>query len=255
MTKIEDEILSRKWFYSFELPSGRRTESYLPAGVESIHTTRLEMLLRALEPVAGQRWSDLTAVDLAGHQGYFSSALARKGCADVLVVDVRPEHIESARLIADVYELGNMRFAVHDVEKLEPEILGEFDVTVMFGLLYHLENPLRALRLARRLTKRVCVIETQIVPNLSGMTDWGSHSFAKPMIGSFALIDETEELPGGESGHSGLCLCPSLEALTWILRRIGFDRVEVIPPPPDGNEQLVHGKRAVVAAYLDSPAS
>ena len=42
---------------------------------------------------------------------------------------------------------------------------------------------------------------------------------------------------------------PSLEALLWVLRKVGFERAEVLPVPADGYGQLRYGKRAMVAAY------
>ena len=62
----------------------------------------------------------------------------------------------------------------------------------MLGLIYHLENPVGAIRKAHALCKDVCLIETQVAPNLSGQLDWGNYTFVKPMMGSFAIIDETE---------------------------------------------------------------
>jgi len=44
---------------------------------------------------------------------------------------------------------------------------------------------------------------------------------------------------------------PSLEALMWIMRKIGFRRVELLEPPADAYEQLRYGKRVMVAGYPD----
>lgn len=255
MSDLEDQVLARPWFYRFELPSGRHTESYVPSEVEDIHSTRLDMLLRAVEPVVENGWTGRTAVDLAGHQGFFAGALAQRGCAEVLLVDIRQEHLDDARLMAQACGLENMRFARHNLDGLAPASLGTFDITILFGLLYHLENPVGVLRLARQITNKVCVVETQVVPNLGGVVDWGSSLYPpKPMLGTFAIIDESTEVLGGgnhETGTSGICLCPSPEAVVWLMRKLGFDRVEIIPPPEGGHEQLAHGKRIVVAGYVD----
>ena len=40
---------------------------------------------------------------------------------------------------------------------------------------------------------------------------------------------------------------------TYILKRVGFARVERLLPGPDGYEQLVAGKRAMFAAHVASP--
>lgn len=170
---LSDEVLAREWFYEFDLPDGRRTEPYVPADVASIHPARLRMLRRVLGETFGTDWSRLRAVDFACHQGWFASHLARAGFAEVLGVDIRRENLEDAELIARLYGLDGVRFAQHDVNRLEPGELGEFDVVLVLGLIYHLENPIGALRVARGHTRRMCVVETQVTPNVSGVTDWG----------------------------------------------------------------------------------
>jgi hypothetical protein len=173
------------------------------------------------------------------------------GARDVLAVDARAEHVADATLIRDALGLSNMRVAQSDVHALSPETQGTFDIVLMLGLIYHLENPVGALRVARALTKRICLVETQIVPGMTGVVDYGSFRFVRPLKGSFGIIDETEETHGPEASTTGICLVPSLEALFWILRKIGFSRVEMLPPPEDAYEQLRYGKRVMVAGYVD----
>jgi hypothetical protein len=80
--------------------------------------------------------------------------------------------------------------------------------------------------------------------------DYGSYRFVRPLKGSFGIIDETGETHGPEASTTGICLVPSLEALLWILDRIGFARTEVLPVPEGEYEQLVHHKRVMVAAWV-----
>ena len=93
------------------------------------------------------------------------------------------------------------------------------------------------------------VIETQVVPHLSGVVDWGSWRFQRHMVGAFGIIDETDETHASEASVHGICLAPSIETLEWLLKRVGFARVERLVPPPDGYEQLVAHKRVMFAAY------
>ncbi len=120
----------------------------------------------------------------------------------------------------------------------------------MLGMLYHLENPIGALRLCRELCKGLCLIETQIVPGISGVVDYGSYQFVRPLKGSFGIIDETGETHGPEASVTGICLVPSLDALLWILRKVGFADVVVLEPPETAYEQLKYGKRVMVAAHI-----
>jgi len=86
---------------------------------------------------------------------------------------------------------------------------------------------------------------------MSGMVDWGSWRFQRPMVGSFGVIDETGETHGPETSVHGICLAPSIETLEWLLKRVGFARVERLVPPPDGYEQLVAQKRVMFAAHVE----
>lgn len=245
------QVRARSWFYQFDLPDGSTTRSYLPPGVEEIHGTRLRMLWTALAPIVGEAWERTSFVDVASHQGFFATHVARRGARDVLAIDARAAHVADTALMAEVYGLANLRVMQGDVDELRASDLGTFDVTLLLGLLYHVENPVRVLRLARALTRRACVIETQIVPNMTGVVDWGAYTFQRPMVGTFAIIDETDETHAPEASTSGICLCPSYEALTWVLRKVGFARVERIPAPAGAYEQLASGKRVMVVAHAD----
>jgi tRNA (mo5U34)-methyltransferase len=249
-TEALAQVRGRRWFYEFDLPDGSRTTSYLPPAVAKIHTTRLQMLLHGLAPVAAEDWPGLSVLDIACHQGFFATHVARRGCRDVLAVDARAEHVADAALMAGVYGLTNLRTLQADVNRLDPASIGTFDVTLLLGLLYHVENPVGVMRIARALTRRACVIETQVVPNMTGVVDWGAHTFQRPMVGSFAIIDETDETHAPEASITGICLCPSYEALVWVLRKVGFARVERIAAPPDAYEQHASGKRVVVVAHV-----
>ncbi|HHL30940.1 MAG TPA: hypothetical protein ENJ41_00040 [Oceanospirillales bacterium] len=139
---------------------------------------------------------------------------------------------------------------VQDVHDIDESTTGQFDIVLMLGLIYHLENPIGAIRKAHALCKNVCLIETQVAPNLSGQLDWGNYTFVKPMMGSFAIIDETEETHGPEMSTTGICLAPSIEALMWIMRKVGFKEVKLIEPQDHHYEQHRFKKRVMVAGYV-----
>jgi tRNA (mo5U34)-methyltransferase len=249
--ELETRALSKTWFYPFRLPSGRHTPTYDDGALDLIHHTRSRMLDAALALEFGEQRSALQAVDLACHQGWFATQLAQAGFDRVTAIDARAEHIADATLIRDALGLDTIELLQSDVHELDTAALGQHDLVLCFGLIYHLENPVGALRVARALTRRVCVVETQVVPGLTGWVDYGSYRFVRPLKGSFGIIDETGETHGPEASTTGICLVPSIEALCWIMDRIGFRRVEVLPVPDDGYEQLVHRKRVMVAGWVE----
>lgn len=253
MSKAQDEILEaireREWFYRFDLPDGSSTASYLPESAVAVHETRRVMMERALEPVFndGARPS---ALDLGSHQGWFAAQLARLGCSRVTGLEPREQHIEDARLITGALGLDQIEFVQGDIDHIDQSGVETADIVLMFGLLYHLENPVAAIRAAHRYCRRVCLIETQVGPHLSGPMDWGSYEFVRPIQGCFTVIDETDETHGPEAATGGICLAPSTPTLLWIMEKVGFRDVGLVAPPENGYEQHRHGKRVVAVGWV-----
>ena len=250
MSTLIEQAHAREWFYSYELPDGSTTPTYHGVDIQAIHDTRWQMLQSCLDERLGNGRAGLTALDLASHQGWFAVNMARSGFSSVLGIDARESHVEDSQLISNIYGLEHLSFRQGDVHELDPEQLGQFDVVLMLGLLYHLENPIGALRTCRALCKNLCLIETQIVPGMSGYVDYGSYQYVRPLKGSFGIIDETGETHGPEASITGICLVPSLDALIWILHKVGFSDVTVLEPPEDAYEQLRFHKRVMVAAQV-----
>jgi len=250
MSTLIEQAHSREWFYSYELPDGSSTSTYHDAEIHVIHNTRWQMLESYLDRNLGPERSDLSALDLASHQGWFAYNMARSGFSSVLGVDARQSHVDDSNLISRIYDMDHLSFQKGDIHEQNSGQLGQFDVVLMLGLLYHLENPVGALRVCRDLCKKLCIIETQIVPGMSGFVDYGSYQYVRPLKGSFGIIDEMEDTHGPEASVTGICLVPSLDALMWLLEKVGFSSATVLEPPEDAYEQLRYHKRVMVAAQV-----
>lgn len=249
----EHELLAKTWFYRFPLPSGAVTPSYHDGALDAVHTTRVDMLARALRSHFGDG-PIASAVDLASHQGWFSWQLTQHGVQQVTAIEPRDEHVADARAVLGAMGLsGRIRVEQCDVHDTTPERFGTHPLVLCFGLIYHLENPIGALRRARALTAPggLCLVETQVVPGMRGFVDWGNYRFVRPLKGSFGIIDETDETHGAEASTLGICLAPDTEGLLWIMRKIGFRDVALIEPPADGYEQHLYGKRVMVRGVAE----
>jgi tRNA (mo5U34)-methyltransferase len=243
--------MDKTWFYPYQLPNGSIVPSDHAHLLDAIHTTRSEMLRRVLDQHLGTNNSKLRAIDLACHQGWFSIELAKRQFSDIIATDARETHIADTKLICQTLQFDHIiKPLLSDVHTLNTDELGKFDVVLCLGLIYHLENPIGALRKAHALCKNICIIETQIAPGQTGMVDYGHHTYVKNIEASFVVVDETEETHGPETSLLGISLVPDLNGLMWILKRIGFTRVELVAVPPNAYEQLQHGKRVMLAAYV-----
>ena len=130
-----------------------------------------------------------------------------------------------------------------------PEACEPADIVINFGLMYNLENPIGVLRRSRQLTKRVLLVETQTtILDLEGAVDSGHSSSTNYMHGYFGLFNGNPENIDGSS--TDIALYPSAKGLVWVLEKLGFGRVRVLPPPEGAYQQLATGKRVMVEARL-----
>jgi tRNA (mo5U34)-methyltransferase len=239
------------WFYRFEFGEGLETTPAIPASVVDIFDTRLQMLLRAVDAHFGDRLPEIECLDIGCHEGFYSLAMARRGVRRVVAVDARPENLNRARFVARAMGVSNIEYRLGRVETLENDQGRTFPLTVFFGLLYHVEDPMRCLRQVAAVTGELCVIETQVVDEVEGYAEWGSREWTRPYHGIIAVIDETGEFDAGnrETGVSPMATCPSPKALLFMLKQAGFKRAEIMPPPPGAYEQHARGKRVVCVAW------
>jgi ubiquinone/menaquinone biosynthesis C-methylase UbiE len=239
------------WFYEFDLGVHGRTASVLPPEVLPIHQTRLEMVSSVVDRYFGDRLQKIRCVDVGCHEGFYSVAMARKGVQRVRGIDVRESNLVKARFVAEVLGLRNVVYEQGNCEDLTGGAFDQYELCLCLGLLYHLENPMLCLRNISRMTGELCVIETQVVDEVEGVTEWGAREWTRPYHGVLALIDESGEFyhENAETGASPLATCPSPNALRFMLKQVGFRRVEFVQPPPGAYEQHQRGKRVVCAAY------
>jgi SAM-dependent methyltransferase len=169
----------------------------------AINAARLEWLAQANLPVAGAR-----VLDVGAGVGHFIPFYRDRGCT-VVGVDGRTENVaELKRRHPDVEAY------VADVQTLDPQHAGVFDVIHCFGLLYHLESPVAALRRLSAMCRRVLIIETMVCDS------------SEPLM---MLVDETK---AASQAMEGLGTRPSPSFIALSLNRVGFDYVYGAAEPP-----------------------
>lgn len=168
----------------------------------------VDFLRRAIPPwqsALGLR----TALDLGCGVGYFSAMLRDLGF-QTTAADAREGNISEAR-----ERHSGIEFRVADAEDPAVSALGTFDFVLCAGLLYHLENPLRAIRNLRALTGKLLLLESMAVPH------------DEPYM---IVLDE----PAGEDQSLGAVSCyPSEGAIIKMAYRAGFPHVYKFRELPD----------------------
>src|SRR5258708_9988409 len=196
---------------------------------------KIEFLRRVLGPWKSG-WHLHTALDLGCGMGYFGAMLEGLG-RQVPAMDGRAENITEAR-----HRHSGIDFRVADAEDSSLAALGKFDLVCCLGLLYHLENPLRAFRNLHALTGKILIGESMVIPE--------EHPF-------FILMDE-----GNVEDQSlrGVSCYPSEGAIIKMAYRSGFPHVYQFRELPDHEDYRAMMGRArrrtfIVASAMaiDSP--
>jgi SAM-dependent methyltransferase len=232
------------WMYEFEFEDGTRTPLAYEA-VRGVHAVRHSMLTAFLDAV---RFDPTASVlDLACSEGFFALELAKRGARDVLGIDARERTIQKAEYVRDRYGITNCRFEVGDITEAELGV-GSFDIVLLLGVIYHVEDPIRLMRRAAAAAKRLLILETQLTKYNAPMPyGWGSVATLETED-SWAMVREdpnANEL----SSTRGFSLIPNASAVVSTLRDIGFSSIlQMHPNRAVGERQyeLVH--RAMYAA-------
>ena len=243
-------VRGHEWVYDFDLGNGEKIQSRLPETVKNIVKTRSRMVFPEIKNYFGDELSGVRCLDVGCHEGFMSLETA-PFVKSVIGIDVREESLEKAELIRQLKGIENVTFEHGNCYKLDKYFKNPFDLTIFVGVLYHLYDPVGALRNISQVTKKLCVIETQVIDEENGkVAEWGSKDWLRDYKGTFALIDESSEFDSGnpEAGSYGLSLCPSISALFFMLQAVGFKNINMVPAPLEGYEQYVRGKRVVVFA-------
>lgn len=154
----------------------------------------IDELLRSTGPII----SLSRALDVGCGTGDFSRFLADRAL-QVTGVDGRLENANEARR-----RCPDIEFLAVDAEDLAAAQIGHFDLVLCFGLLYHLENPFRAIRQLHSVTDKLLLVEGMCIPD------------SKPTM---SLFDEST---AEDQGLNYVAFYPSEPCLIKMLYRAGF---------------------------------
>ncbi|MFG1400610.1 methyltransferase domain-containing protein [Xanthobacter sediminis] len=233
----------RTWFYEFELPDGTKTSTNIKDAILPIHTSRRGKTLRIIRDNVPNS-SELTAFDIASHEWYYYVELSRH-FKSVRGYEIRKSSRDAAWLITRALGIKNVEYVEADMQRMpfDPEQVADF--VLLYGLIYHMENPIHTLRLASQMSRKHILVETQVFPyDMSGRIEDGHYDSLRPIEGVFGLTPDYAAQR--EGGSTDLALVPSLNALLFLMRGFGFSHLHVLPSELGDYEQFSRGARVVV---------
>ena len=134
------------WHHKFEIFPGLVTQGTYPPDV---------LLARAKLP------PDLTGMrvlDIGTSDGFFALQMAKRG-ASVTAIDYRRKQDHGFGVMEQL-NLVQIDYHQMNVYELETKQLGEFDIVLFLGVLYHLPDMIRALHMIRGICRGTLYVET-----------------------------------------------------------------------------------------------
>ena len=189
-------------------PQGGGVETFDTAEAVEINLARLKHLDSLGLDLSGKR-----VLDVGCGVGHLAQFFVDKKC-EVVCVDGREENINRLR---SRYP-GLVAHTIADAETGSLSDFGTFDIVFCYGLLYHTENPIAALRNMASVGAELLLLETMIC----------DHNL--PLL---RIEDETKTV---SQGLRGLGSRPSPSFIVVGLNRVGFKYVYAPKYPPSHHE-------------------
>ena len=262
VTELEHKVAAIPfWFHSIDLGMGVVTP-----GLKSP-----EQHTRELASLRIPDLRDKTVLDIGAWDGFYSFAAERLGAARVVALDhhvwcldrqaknkykadckkkgivqQHPKYIPELWRVDELpgkrgFDLAHatlesrVEAVVCDLMDTKVEDIGQFDVVLYLGVLYHMENPLESLRKVAQLTREVAIIETEAVAI-------GGHE-ARPLCEYFPPTAQLKDDPTN-------FWVPNAPALIGLCETAGFKRVEVFTVPPTARKGQIERYRLVAHAFV-----
>jgi tRNA (mo5U34)-methyltransferase len=181
-----------------------------------------------------ERFDGLEVLDIGAWDGFFSFEVERRGAKRVLAMDPMwanqnvPGFDKTGFLLAREILGSKVEDTDLDLYDLTAERVGQFDVVMFLGVLYHVKDPLGAIERVASVTRDRLILETHV--DLIGSR--------RPM----AAFYPGDELLGDTSNWWG----PNPPAVTAMLKAAGFRQVETVYETPLA-QRLVKSGRALTA--------
>lgn len=149
-----------QWAYPFAFPRGHTVK--VPPRIENRTLQREHYLLHPLLALCGGDLKGLRVLDLACNAGWWSLAAVRAGAAFVYGVDGRAMHIEQANIVFSEFDVDPQRYRFEERNVFDLDDIGEFDIVLCLGLLYHVAKPFELLERISGWNCDLLVVDTAV---------------------------------------------------------------------------------------------
>jgi len=235
----------RPFHHSIELPYGLNTfdSAMSRRPVEGI---RVDSFVRHAYPTLLDRYGGTLAgkrvLDVGCNCGGFSFEAAKAGAERVVGIDLADRYIEQSNFIRRALNFDQTEFRVMAIDEVTPETVGSFDIVLCLGVLYHLENPVPAMRSLAAVCGDAMLVDTNITHHR-----WLKKPFWRTNVPAPGRGDGTTG--AWRSDRAVFQFTPNSAAVEQLLHFVGFAYVTRLPNRESSLDQRYKkGRRATFLA-------
>ncbi len=204
--ELKNEVEKIKWFHSIDLGNG-----IITPGIDKSE----KKLKRLMVP---ESLEGKSVLDIGAWDGFFSFEAEHRGAKRVLATDSfcwggegwgTKAGFELARKALN----SKIEDKVIDVPDISPQTVGNFDLVLFLGVLYHVRHPLLALERVSSVTRGQLILETQVDMLFE----------RRPAMRFYP----DKELVGDATNWWG----PNPRAVEAMLKDVGFKKVVMVSGP------------------------
>jgi 2-polyprenyl-3-methyl-5-hydroxy-6-metoxy-1,4-benzoquinol methylase len=214
MTEEEVARRAKDYFWHYPFQFGKvfiEADDVHFRGLDGRHRQRYFHLFPPLLDLLGGSLEGKTVLEIGCNAGFWTIQSRRAGASSVLGLDTSQKNVEQAAFIRDVIGLDGIEYRVGNAYEVSRDTLGEFDLTLFLGLLYHIDKPIEALERLYDVTRRWAVVDTTLAR--SDVPD------------GVPLLKLQEDVVHDQNFSNSLALVPSKEAVRLMLKHVGFREI------------------------------
>ncbi len=121
-----------------------------------------QLFFPSLLKLFGGSLKGLRVLDVGCNCGGFSFEVNKYTPKEIIGIDADENNIKQANAIKKYLKTPNIEFLQLKVEKIDKKELGEFDLTILAGILYHLENPIGTMAKIAEVTKSTILVDSHV---------------------------------------------------------------------------------------------
>jgi SAM-dependent methyltransferase len=208
---LKNELLSiTDWRHPFEVEPGVWVNMFRD-WFKEWHLWRVENLMPTIETMADHMLPEgikgARVLDTGCWDGFYGFEFLKRGAGYVKGVDLREEAIRRANLVKEYYGYKDCEFEIKNIQDMDAS-KESFDITLMFGILYHLSAPIDVVKALGNMSGSMMLLSTYASKDKE------------------AVLKLKRENPDKDStGFQELITTPSEKAVVEMLDFAGFDLI------------------------------